>query len=128
MNENRQAQAKRREAEAVPQSIDSMLSDLQQVAATSQHHSHHHHPKQSEEDSDVAPMSALVDTPTKEELKRLEMKKAEKSLKMASSASEDDLSASEKRTKLEKAKKIGANSTQKRVTFEDQVTSSPNKQ
>jgi hypothetical protein len=45
-------------------------------------------------------MSALVDTPSREEIKRQEMKKAEKSLKMASSTSEDELSASEKKAKL----------------------------
>ena len=63
-------------------------------------------------------MSALVDTPSKEDLKRLEMRKAEKSLKMASSTSEDDLSASEKRSKLQKAQKL-ASSSQRRVTFQD---------
>jgi len=73
----------------------------------------------SEEDSDVAPMSALVDTPSKEELKRMEMKKAEKSLKMASSTSEDELSASEKKAKQAKANKIIPGGA-KRVTFEDQ--------
>lgn len=100
-----------------------MLTDLHDIAKSA--HPHH---QQSEEDSDVAPMSALVDTPSKEELKRIEMKKAEKSLKMASSTSEDELSASEKRTKLEKAKKLGAGTSHKRVTFEDEVNaSSPSK-
>ncbi len=52
-------------------------------------------------------MSALVDTPSKEELKRIEMRKAERSLKVASS--EDELSASERNR-----------NQKKRVTFSDQ--------
>ena len=56
-------------------------------------------------------MSALVDTPSKEEIKRREQKKAERSLKMAaSSASEDD----HKQSSATKDKH-----KQKRVTFED---------
>ncbi len=103
MNENRQAQQRRRELEDAPVTVHDMLDALA--------------PNQSGEDSDVAPMSALVDTPSREEIKRQEMKKAEKSLKMASSTSEDELSASEKKAKLQKAQKLGA----KRVTFEDQA-------
>lgn len=44
-------------------------------------------------------MSALVDTPSKEELKRREIKKAERSIKMASGSSDDDHSANEKQNK-----------------------------
>lgn len=66
-------------------------------------------------DSDVAPMSPLVDMPTKEELKKAEMRKAEKSLKLASSTSEDELSEAEKQRKQEKAKAMQT----RRVTFSD---------
>jgi hypothetical protein len=53
------------------------------------------------EDSDVAPMSALVDTPTKEEVKERDRRKAQRSVMMASasSASEDE-SANEKKRKM----------------------------
>ena len=79
----------------MPVSIHDMLDLLKSEVGNLQ--------QQSDQDSDVAPMSALVDTPSKEELKQLEMKRAEKSLKMASasSASEDEQSANEKRKKLQ---------------------------
>lgn len=55
-------------------------------------------------DSDMAPMSSLVDLPSEEELKEYEKKKLEKSVKMAaaSSASEDELSATEAKKKRNK--------------------------
>jgi hypothetical protein len=76
----------------MPTSIDQMLDALKDIP---------NQPQQSEEDSDVAPMSSLVDTPTKEELLKRELKKAERSLKLASasSASEDE-SATEKKKKF----------------------------
>jgi hypothetical protein len=48
----------------------------------------------------VAPISAIVDTPSKEELLKKELKRAERSLKLASasSASEDE-SANERKRK-----------------------------
>jgi hypothetical protein len=50
----------------------------------------------------VAPMSALVDTPTKEELLKKELKRAERSLKLASasSASEDESATERKKQYL----------------------------
>lgn len=47
-------------------------------------------PQDSEEDSDVAPMSPLVDAPTPAELQAKALKAAEKSVKLASSASESE--------------------------------------
>jgi hypothetical protein len=49
-------------------------------------------------------MSALVDTPSKEELKRREMKKAERSLKMASGSSDDDHHSATERSSPSKGK------------------------
>jgi hypothetical protein len=46
--------------------------------------------QQSGEDSDIAPMSALVDTPTKEELKDKERRRAQRSVALASSGEEDN--------------------------------------
>ncbi len=70
----------------------------------------------SEQDSDVAPMSSLVDTPTKEELLKKELKKAQKSVQLASasSASEDE-SANEKKRKFLSQQQI----EKKRVTFKE---------
>ena len=102
MNENRQAQKKQRDADSAPQGIEAMLNALKDVA-----------PQQSEEDSDVAPISALVDTPSKEDLLKKELKRAERSLKLASasSASEDESATERKRKYLAQQ--------QKRVTFKD---------
>jgi hypothetical protein len=72
--------------------MDAMLDALKDIANGVQ---------QSEEDSDVAPISAIVDTPTKEELLKKEKRRAERSLKLASasSASEDE-SATERKRKI----------------------------
>jgi hypothetical protein len=58
-------------------------------------------PRDSEEDSDVAPMSPLVNAPTKQDMLKKELKNAERSIKLASasSASEDE-SANEKKRKF----------------------------
>lgn len=103
MNENRNAQKKRQEADAMPQSITSMFDALKDQS--------------SEQDSDVAPMSSLVDTPTKEELLKRELKKAQKSVQLASasSASEDE-SANEKKRKFLQSQQ---QTEKKRVTFKD---------
>ena len=55
----------------------------------------------SEEDSDVAPMSPLVDAPTPEDIQKIEKQKVEKAVRFASSpsASEDELSGTEKSKK-----------------------------
>lgn len=46
--------------------------------------------KKEDEDSDVAPIGPIVDIPSKEELKKKEKIDLEKSVKLASSASESD--------------------------------------
>lgn len=53
--------------------------------------------QQSEEDSDVAPMSPLVDTPAPEEETKIQKSQVEKAVRFASSpsASEDELSGNE---------------------------------
>lgn len=53
---------------------------------------------QDDQDSDVAPISALVDTPSEEERKYEQKLKAEKSAKLASSASESE---TDKKLKIE---------------------------
>jgi hypothetical protein len=53
----------------------------------------------SEEDSDVAPMSSLVDLPSDEEIRERERQKLQKAVKLASSASEDDATANESKAR-----------------------------
>lgn len=69
MRENREAQKRMKDNDNDPLSMEAMLDSLRDEVANDP-------PRESEEDSDVAPMSALVDTPSKEELKRREIKKA----------------------------------------------------
>ena len=69
--------------------MDAMLDALKDIV------------QQSEEDSDVAPISAIVDIPTKEELLKKEYRRAERSLKLASSSSaSEDESATERKRKI----------------------------
>ena len=53
----------------MPQSIHDMFDALKEDL-----------PRESEEDSDVAPMSPLVNAPTKQDLLKKELKKAERSV------------------------------------------------
>ncbi len=98
MNENRQAQKRQKESESASQGMDAMLDALKELSKEGASYP----PQQSEEDSDVAPMSAIVDTPSKEDLIKKEQKRAERSLKLASasSASEDESATERKRKYL----------------------------
>ena len=77
----------------------------------------------SEEDSDVAPMSPLVDTPTPEEEKKIEKSQVEKAVRFASSpsASEDELSGAESSKKT--STQIGPNLKQNKKELIDTSTS-----
>ena len=66
MNENRAAHSKQKELDGMPQSIHDMLDALGGADALIGAGAA---AEKSGEDSDVAPMSALVDTPSREELK-----------------------------------------------------------
>lgn len=78
MEENRRAQQARKENEQMPTSIHMMLDALTtDQVEIKENKKAKPVPKatESEEDSDVAPMSALVDEPTKEEVKKKEEEK-----------------------------------------------------